>query len=47
MEQEEQVNKETCKKRLSPETTVLLTIGTCALCAVLCGLVHFIISGLK
>ena len=32
------------KKRLSPEATLLLTIGSVALFTVVCGVVHFIIT---
>ena len=37
--------KETKKFRLSPEATVLLTIGTCALAVVVYRILYFIISG--
>ncbi len=41
---EEQANKIT-KKRLSPEATMLLTIGGFALIIILVAVVHFIITG--
>jgi len=33
------------KKRLSPEATILLTIGTCALSVIVYRVIYFIITG--
>lgn len=41
---EEEV-KEVRKNRLSPEATILLTIGTCALSVIVYRIVYFIITG--
>lgn len=41
--EEEQVKKET-KKRLTPESTILLTIGTMALAVVVFGAIRFIVT---
>lgn len=41
---EEEVQKEN-KKRLSPEATILLTIGAVALAVVVYRVIHFIITG--
>ncbi len=37
--------EEVKKKRLSPDATVLLTIGTCALAVVVYRILYFIITG--
>lgn len=41
---EEEV-KEEKKKRLTPESTILLTIGACALAVVVYRVVYFIVTG--
>ena len=43
VKQEKEVN-EVKKKRLSPDSTVLLTIGGAALVVSVIGLIHFIIT---
>ena len=37
--------EEVDKKRLSPEATILLTVGSVALAIVIYGVVHFFIGG--
>ena len=44
MEEQEKV-KVNAKKRLSPDATLLLTIGGCALAVVLYRLLYFIVTG--
>lgn len=39
------MEEEVKKKRLSPEATVLLTIGTCALAVVVYRVLYFILAG--
>jgi hypothetical protein len=39
------MEKEVTKKRLSPEATVLLTIGGCALAVVVYRILYFVIAG--
>lgn len=39
------MEEEVKKKRLSPDATVLLTIGTCALAVVVYRILYFIITG--
>ncbi len=39
------MEEEVKKKRLSPEATVLLTIGTCALAVVVYRVLYFIVTG--
>lgn len=39
------MEEEVKKKRLSPDATVLLTIGTCALAVVVYRVLYFIIAG--
>lgn len=41
----EKETKEVKKTRLSPEATVLLTVGACALAIVIYRVIYFIISG--
>ncbi len=41
---EEEV-KNVRKKRLTPESTILLTIGTCALAVVVYRIVYFFVTG--
>ena len=41
---EEQEVKKEAKKRLTPETTILLTVGAMALAIVVVGVIHFIIN---
>lgn len=40
---EEQEVKKEAKKRLTPESTILLTIGAIALVIVVVGVIHFIL----